>query len=60
MAALLVIALPWYRSPGAAPAIWWGLPDWWVIALVGFLGIAVLNAWAWWRSEWSDKPRDDP
>ena len=27
IAALFVISVPWYRTGGEAPALWWGLPD---------------------------------
>ncbi len=54
MAVLLVLALPWYREPGSEPATWVGLPDWLIVAGLCFLGIAALNAWAWWGADWDD------
>ncbi len=54
IAMLLAIGLPWYREPDAEPAIWWGLPDWLVVAALCFFGIAALNAFAWWNAEWDD------
>jgi protein-S-isoprenylcysteine O-methyltransferase Ste14 len=55
IALLLLLALPWYREAGRAPAIWFGLPDWLVVAALCFLGIAALNAVAWWRADWDDE-----
>ena len=60
MLVLLGIGLPWYRDGGSAPAIWWGVPDWFAIAALCWLGIAALNALAWRRSEWSDETSDPP
>ena len=31
-----------------------GLPDWLIVAGLCFLGIAALNAWAWWGADWDD------
>ncbi len=54
IALLLLVAMPWYRSPGAAPEIWLGLPDWVAVAALCFVGVVALNAFAWWGA-----PRDD-
>ena len=56
---LLLVALPWYREPGSTPQIWWGLPDWLAIAAMCFVGVAGLNAVAWWSADWDDSWRDD-
>jgi len=47
IAALFVVSIPWYRESGAEPALWLGLPDWVAVALVCYVGVALLNAWAW-------------
>ncbi len=54
IAVLLVIAFPWYREADRPPVFWWGLPDWLVVAVCCFVGIAILNAYAWWRADWDD------
>jgi len=56
---LYVVSLPWYRAAGAAPAVLFGLPDWVVVALACYAGIAVLNAAAWLATEVRD-PGEDP
>jgi hypothetical protein len=59
MAVLGAAAFPWYRQPGAVPDVWFGLPDWVVVAGLCFLGVACLNAAAWWRADWTDESRND-
>jgi len=55
--ALYVLSIPWYRAPGAAPAVVGGLPDWVAVALGCYALAAILNAWAWLRT---DVPDDAP
>ncbi len=58
---LYVLSIPWYRSPGAAPEIVLGLPDWVAVALVCYAAAAVLNAFAWLLTEVPDAVgSDDP
>lgn len=44
---LYLFSIPWYREPGSTPEIWLGLPDWVAVALLCYVGVAVLNACAW-------------
>jgi hypothetical protein len=53
--ALYAISIPWYRSPGSIPALWFGLPDWVVVATVAHVLVAILCSAVWlWRT-----PEDD-
>ena len=54
---LYVVSIPWYREPGTVPAVVLGLPDWVVVALACYLGIALLTARAWLGRDIED--RDD-
>lgn len=47
IAGLYVLSVPWYREPGATPAIWLGLPDWVAVSVLCYVAVAVLNALAW-------------
>ena len=58
--ALYVLSVPWYRSAGEAPAVWFGLPDWVAVALACYGAVAVLNALAWWATDFRDEPPRDP
>ena len=60
MAILLAVGLPWYRDPARRPEIWWGLPDWVVVAILCFFAIACLNAAAWWGADWDDESEEPP
>ena len=53
---LYVLSIPWYRPAGAAPERWWGLPDWVAVALLCYVGVAILNAVAWWLTDEADPP----
>lgn len=44
---LYLISIPWYRTPGASPEIWLGLPSWVTVAIGCYAIAAVLNAIAW-------------
>ncbi len=60
---LYVVSIPWYRTPSGDPAIWLGLPDWVAVALGCYVGVAVLNFFAWLLTEIPDPPpesREDP
>ena len=54
IALLYVASVPWYREPGAPLRLWLGLPDWVAVALLCYVGVAVVNAVAWALSDVSD------
>ena len=54
---LYVLSIPWWREPGAEPRYVLGLPDWVAVALGCYAAAAVLNAWAWLRTDLDDPPR---
>jgi len=56
IAVLYVLSIPWYRSPGAEPALILGLPDWVAVAVGCYAAAAVLNALAWLVTEIEDPP----
>ena len=47
--ALYTISIPWYRTPGGRPEIWFGLPDWVVIATIAHVLVAGLCSFLWLR-----------
>jgi hypothetical protein len=47
IAGLYVLSIPWYRTPGSAPSLLFGLPDWVAVALGCYFGVALLNSVAW-------------
>lgn len=56
---LYLLSVPWYRDPEAPLRLWLGLPDWVTTALLCYLAVAVLNAWAWTITHVTD-PDPDP
>ena len=60
--ALYLLAVPWFREPGAAPEVVFGLPDWTDWALGCFIGVALLNAFVWQLTplDDDDHPEDSP
>ena len=54
IALLYIVSVPWYRHDGAPLRLWFGLPDWVAVALLCYLGVAVLNAVAWVAAEVPD------
>lgn len=56
IAALYIASVPWYRDGGDELVLWLGLPDWAAVALLCYVGVALLNTVAW---RYSDLP-DDP
>jgi hypothetical protein len=44
---LYVVSVPWYREADAPLRIWLGLPDWVTVALLCYVGVAIVNAVAW-------------
>jgi hypothetical protein len=58
IAALFLVSVPWYRESDAPLALWWGLPDWVAVALICYVGVAVLNGVAWLNTEIPDVSPD--
>ncbi len=54
IALLYVISVPWYRDDDAPLRLWLGLPDWVAVALVCYVGVAIVNAVAWAMIDVSD------
>jgi hypothetical protein len=46
---LYAVSIPWYRRAGAVPAIWFGLPDWVVVATAAHVLVAALCSILWLR-----------
>ena len=44
---LYVASVPWYRSVDQPLELWLGLPDWVAVALLCYVGVAILNGIAW-------------
>lgn len=44
---LYVLSVPWYREADAPLRIWLGLPDWVAVALLCYVGVAIVNGVAW-------------
>ena len=57
---LYVVSIPWYRAPDPSPGTVLGLPGWVTVAVGCYAAAAVLNAWAWMRTdvEDGDPPED--
>ena len=55
IAALYLASVPWYREADAPLVLWFGLPDWVAIALVCYVGVAIVNAVAWLATEVPDE-----
>ncbi len=60
IALLYVISIPWYRSAGAPSGVLLGLPDWVAVALLCYVGIAILNSAAWLLTDVPDDESEDP
>jgi hypothetical protein len=56
IALLYIASIPWYRDTDAPLRLWFGLPDWVAVALLCYVGVAIVNAFAW---LWTEVP-DDP
>jgi hypothetical protein len=54
IAVFYVMSVPWYRDTESPLKIWWGLPDWVTVALLCYVGVAVMNAAAWMLADVSD------
>ena len=57
---LYVVSIPWYRTPGEAPQMLLGLPDWVAVALLCYAACAVLNAVAWLLTDVPEREDDIP
>jgi hypothetical protein len=55
IAVLYVLSIPWYRDEADPVSVVFGLPDWVAVALGCYVGAAVLNAWAWHRTDVPDR-----
>lgn len=58
--ALYALSIPWYRASGEVPSRLLGLPDWVAVALACYVGVAILNAWAWLRTDVPDAEAPGP
>lgn len=56
---LYAVSIPWYRASGAEPGLWLGLPDWAALALVCYVGVALLNSVSWWLADVAETDGDD-
>ena len=59
IALLYLVSVPWYRDAEAPLRLWLGLPDWVAVALLCYVGVAMVNAIAWIISDVSDDA-DEP
>jgi hypothetical protein len=58
---LYLISIPWYRTGGAEPGLLLGLPSWVTVAVLCYVGAAIVNAAAWLLTDVPDAPeRGDP
>ncbi|WP_062262881.1 hypothetical protein [Endozoicomonas arenosclerae] len=44
---LLILSVPWYRTPGTEPVIYLGMPDWVLIALTCYVVVIFINLLLW-------------
>jgi hypothetical protein len=58
IAVLYIISVPWYREEEAPLRLWLGLPDWVAVALLCYVGVALVNAVAWSVAEVPDAVED--
>ena len=56
---LYLLSVPWYRTSGEAPGLWFGLPDWVAVAVLCYVGVACLNAVAWLSTDVPDDVDDE-
>jgi hypothetical protein len=58
---LYVVSVPWYRGSDAPLRVVLGLPDWVAVALLCYVGVAILNSIAWLLTDIPDTlDSDDP
>ncbi|MFP6655370.1 MAG: hypothetical protein VCB25_07060 [Myxococcota bacterium] len=58
IAVLYVLSVPWYRDLDQPLVLWLGMPDWVTLALLCYVGVAILNSLAWSIVELSDDVND--
>jgi hypothetical protein len=58
MLLLYVASVPWYRNAEEPLTLWLGLPDWVAVALLCYVGVAVVNAVAWSITDVPDDPEE--
>lgn len=58
IALLYIASVPWYRDVDAPLVLWMGLPDWVAIAVLCYVGVAIVNAAAWVLTEVPDDVND--
>ena len=58
IALLYVFSVPWYRDLDEPLTLLMGLPDWVAVALLCYVGVAILNGIAWSLVDVSDGPDD--
>ena len=51
---LYIFSIPWYRESDAPLRVWLGLPDWVAVALLCYVGVAIVNGVAWSMTDISD------
>jgi hypothetical protein len=51
---LYLISVPWYRDPAEPLTLWLGLPDWVTVAVLCYVGVAIVNAVAWYLTDVPD------
>ena len=51
---LYVASVPWYRNAGETPSVWLGLPDWVAVAVLCYVGVAIVNSVAWLNTDVPD------
>ena len=44
---LYILSVPWYRESNQPLTIWLGMPDWVTVAILCYVGVAIVNATAW-------------
>jgi len=54
IAALYLFAVPWYRADDQPLRLFLGLPDWVAVAVLCYVGVAILNSAAWLQTRVDD------
>lgn len=45
LAVLMLVSIPWYLPPGSVAFVWFGVPMWMLISIVGTLGMCAYVSW---------------
>ncbi|MGI9283463.1 MAG: hypothetical protein ACR2PX_28095 [Endozoicomonas sp.] len=56
MLLLLIISVPWYRTPGSDPNIYLGMPDWVILALTCYVLVIFINLLLWLTKQDQQEP----